>query len=409
MRQRLLGLLILLAAAVPAGAASLEWPAWRGSHGDGRSDETNLPTKWSPSQNVHWKVAVPGEGHSSPIVWGDRIYVTAALKSDEKRMLMCLSRLDGKKIWEREVLRASLEQRHERNSYASATPATDGKHVWVSFLQNPSIQLVCYDVEGNEVWRKSPGAFSSVHGYCSSPVLHKDLVILNCDQDAKAWIVAYDKATGEERWRADRPNRVRSYCTPLVIDVEGKQQLVLSGSKSVAAYDPDTGKQIWVMDGPTEQFVASLVYTDGVLLVTGGFPQLHILGVDPRGHGNVTDTHILWRTHKGVSYVPSPVADGSYFYVVADNGIASCFEATTGKVMWKERLGRRHSGSAVSAGGHVYFVDDDGETFVVKASPTFELVAQNSLGEECFASPAVSRGQFFIRTTGHLYCIGSAQ
>jgi outer membrane protein assembly factor BamB len=265
---------------------------------------------------------------------------------------------------------------------------------------------VCYDFDGNEVWRKSPGPFHSVHGFSSSPVLHNDLVILNCDQDAKAWIVAYDKATGSERWRIDRPNRTRSYCTPMIINVEGKKQLVLSGSKCVAAYDPDTGKRLWIMEGPTEQFVASLTYTDGVVLVTGGYPELHIVAIDPRGRGNVANSDILWRTHKGVSFVPSPVAHDGYFYLVSDNGLASCFAAKTGELMWKERLGRRHSASAVAAGGHVYFVDDDGETFVIRAAPKFELVAENTLSEPCFATPAVARGQLFIRTTNHLYCIG---
>jgi outer membrane protein assembly factor BamB len=394
---------LLALAPLPARA---DWRAWRGPHGDGRSDEPSAPVRWSATDNVHWKVPIAGKGHSSPIVVGDRVFLTTAIEQDQKRTLLCLSRLDGKPMWEREVLRAPPEQRHERNSFASATPASDGKHVWVSFLQQPTIQLACYDVNGHEVWRKSPGSFSSVHGFCSSPVLHDDLVILNCDQDAKAWIVAYDKATGEERWRTDRPNRTRSYCTPMVIDVDGKPQLVLSGSKCVTAYEPATGRQIWLIDGPTEQFVASPVYAQGILLITGGFPQLHILGIDPRGRGNVTGTHIKWRTHRGVSYVPSPVAHGDHFFLVADNGIASCFDAKTGEVKWKQRLGRRHSASLVAAGGHVYFVDDDGETFVVKASPQYELVNQNSLGEPCFASPAVSRGQLFIRTEKHLYCIG---
>ena len=394
--------LLLVASLASAG----EWPAWRGPRGDGQADEPNVPTKWSTSENVHWKVPIPGGGHSSPIVFGDRIFLTTATESDQKRSLLCLNRADGKTIWEREVLRAPLEHRHERNSYASATPATDGKHVWVSFLGQPNIQLACYDMDGNEVWRKSPGTFSSVHGFCSSPVLYKDLVILNGDQDAQAWIVAFDKLTGEARWRTDRPNRVRSYCTPLVIDVDGKPQLTLSGSKSVASYNPDDGKQIWLIDGPTDQFVASLAYADGILLATGGFPQLHIVAINPRGSGNVTGSNIVWRTHKGASYVPSPVAHGDYFFVVADNGIASCFEARTGELKWKERLGRRHSASLVTAGGNVYFLDDDGETFVVKAGPQFELVSQNSLGESCFATPAVSHGQLFIRTASQLYCIG---
>jgi outer membrane protein assembly factor BamB len=397
-------LLALCAVAVPVRAD--DWPTWRGPHGDGRSDEPSAPTRWSATDNVQWKVAILGKGHSSPIIWGDRVFLTTAVESEQKRLLICLNRIDGKPIWEREVLRAPLEERHERNSYASATPATDGRNVWVSFLQKPTIQLACYDVDGNEVWRKSPGEFSSVHGFCSSPVLYKDLVILNCDQDAKAWIVAYDKATGSERWRTDRPNRVRSYCTPSVIEIEGKPQLVLSGSKCVAAYEPDTGKQIWLIDGPTEQFVASPAYAMGLVMITGGFPDLHILGIDPRGSGNVTATHIKWRTHRGVSYVPSPVAHGGYFFVVADNGIASCLDAKTGDLKWKERLGRRHSASLIAAGGHVYFVDDDGETFVVKAAPTYELVSQNTLGEPCFASPAVAGGQLFIRTEQHLYCIG---
>lgn len=382
------------------------WPGWRGPHGDGRSDETNLPTRWSASENVHWKTPISGAGHSSPVVWGDRIFLTTAIEADGTRRLICLNRLDGKTLWERDVLKGPLEARHDRNSFASATPATDGKHVYVSFLEDPDVQLICYDVEGNELWRRSPGTFSSVHGFASCPVLHENLVILNGDQDAKAWIVAYDKATGEERWRVDRPNRVRSYCTPLVIDVDGVKQLVLSGSKCVAAYDPATGKQLWIIDGPTDQFVASLVYTDGVLFVTGGFPQLHMLGIDPAGRGNVTKTHVLWRTHKGVSYVPSPVASGNWFFNVSDNGIASCFEAKTGKLMWKERVGRRHSPSAIAGGGHVYFLDDDGETFVIKAAPHFKLVSQNSLGEPCAASPAVAEGQLFIRTESHLFCIG---
>ncbi len=311
-------------------------------------------------------------------------------------------------LWEKEVLRAPLETKHDLNSFASATPATDGKHLYVSFLQRPNIVLVCYDLDGNEVWRKVPGEFHSVHGFCSSPVLYKDTVILNCDQDADAWIVAYDKASGQERWRTDRPNKTRSYCTPLVIEHAGRKQLVLSGSKSVASYDPDTGKLIWHMRGPTEQFVASLVYDapSGILFVTGGFPDLHVLGVDPGGTGDVTNTHVKWRDHKGVSYVPSPIDHAGHFFIVADNGIASCFDARTGKVRWKERLGRRHSASAVEAGGNVYFPDDDGVTWVVKGTPTFQVVAENDLGEACFASPAIAQGQLFIRTEKHLWCIG---
>jgi outer membrane protein assembly factor BamB len=405
--------LLVLAAPVQAD----DWPAWRGPHGDGTSDETGVPIRWSKTENICWKVAIPGKGHSSPIVWGDRIFVTTCVEEEGKRELLCLDRRHGKVLWERVVVTAMLEKKHNLNSYASSTPATDGRYVWVSFLAYPDMQVFCYDFAGNLVWQKSPGKFFSVHGFCSPPILYKDMVILNGDQDAEAYVVALDKSTGIERWRTDRPNRTRSYCPPLLIDVAGKKQLVLSGSKCVASYDPDTGKQIWIIHGPTEQYVASLVYTEGVLFLTTGFPEYHLMGIDPSGHGDVTQTYVLWheggkKGATGAAYVPSPIAHGSYFFLVSDrpnsdNGKASCLEAKTGKRLWLEKLGRHHSASAVSAGEYLYFLDDDGETFVLKAVPQFEVVSRNRLDEPCRASPAIAHGQIFIRGLNHLYCIGT--
>jgi outer membrane protein assembly factor BamB len=398
--------LVLALTSICAPALAGEWPGWRGPRGDGHSDEPNIPTRWGPTENIAWKVPIPGKGHSSPVVWGDRIFLTTALEKERQRVLLCLDRRSGRELWRRVVVTSALEQKHDLNSYASATPVTDGKHLWVSFFEQPKIVLACFDLEGNEEWRVSPGTFSSMHGFCSSPVLYKDTVILNGDQDADAYLVAFEKETGKERWRTDRPNKTRSYCTPIFFEHQGHPQMALSGSKSVCSYDPDTGKPIWWMAGPTEQFVATLVYTDGILFVTGGFPDFHVLGVDPGGSGDVLNTHIKWRDRRGASYVPSPIAADGHFFIASDNGIGSCFEAKTGRVKWKERLGRRHSASAIAAGGNAYFLDDDGETFVIKASPEYELVSQNSLGEAAFASPAISRGQLFIRTAKHLWCIG---
>jgi outer membrane protein assembly factor BamB len=390
----------------PLAARAEEWPAWRGPRGDGFSREKGLPLRWTKTENIHWKTAIPGRGHSSPIVWDDRIFLTTCLEKNLQRVLVCLDRADGKILWQRVVLQSKLEKKHQLNSYASSTPATDGKHVWVSFLEAPNIEVACYDFKGKKVWQRSPGKFYSVHGFCSSPILYKDMVILNCDQDADASIVALDRATGRQRWRADRPNKIRSYGPPLIVEAAGKKQLVLSGSKCVASYNPDTGKQYWIIDGPTEQFVASMVYLNGIFFVTGGFPDFHILGIRPDGKGNVTKTHILWRHTKGASYVPSPVAHDRYFFLVSDRGVASCLEAATGQRHWMKHLGKHHSASPVCADGHLYFVDDDGTTFVLKAGKKFEVVRKNPLGEECYASPAVSHGQIFIRTVGHLYCIG---
>jgi len=393
----------ILAASAWAG----EWPGWRGPRGDGVSGETNVPVRWSSTENVAWKVPIPGVGHSSPVIWGDRVFVTTYIEQGNRRVLMCLDRLSGKLLWEKTVLTAAPEKKHNLNSYASGTPATDGQRVWVAFLQARDIVIVCYDMDGNELWRKSPGTFTSVHGFCSSPVPYKDTVILNCDQDAAAYIVAFDMTTGTERWRTDRPNRTRSYCTPTIFQAAGKPQMVLSGSKCVASYDPNTGKPHWLVEGPTDQFVAGIVFTDDIFFVTGGFPDLHIIAIRPDGAGNVTDTHIAWRDTQGVSYVPSPIAHGKYFFVVADRGLTTCFEAKTGQRMWQEKLGRHHSASAVAADGNLYFLDDDGRTFVLKANPKFEVIARNDLREECYASPAISRGRIFIRTLSNLYCIGT--
>jgi len=392
---------------VATSARAEEWPAWRGPRGDGTSTETGVPTAWSAAENVAWKVPIPGKGHSSPIVSGDRVFVTTSIESEKKRMLLALDRRDGKLLWDRVVLTAPLERKQDLNSYASSTPATDGRRVYVSFLDAPNIRMAAYDMEGKEVWRRSPGEFYSVHGFCSSLILYKDMVILNGDQDAKAYIVALDGATGEERWRADRPNRVRSYAPPFVTEAAGKTQMVLAGSKCVASYDPNTGKQIWTVDGPTDQFVASMVFADGLFCITGGYPSLHVLGIRPDGAGNVTNSHVAWHVRKNPSYVPSPIAAGKWFFVVSDQGMLNCIEAKTGEYVWQQPIARHVSSSPVSVGGNLYFLDDDGTTTVVKAGPAFELVAKNALGEPCRASPAVSRGQLFIRSTTSLYCIGA--
>jgi outer membrane protein assembly factor BamB len=403
-------LFILTFALASLAQADDEWAGWRGPRRDGTSLETGFPVKWSATENVLWKAPIPGKGHSSPVVWGDRIFVTTCVEDRGDRLLLCLDRKDGKVLWERVVVTVKKEGKHGLNSYASATPVTDGKRIWVAFQEEVEFVIYCYDVNGSLVWKKNPGKFLSRHGFCSSPLLYKDTVIFNGDQDADAWIVALDQATGEERWRTDRPNKTRSYVPPVIFEAAGRPQMVLSGSKCVASYDPDTGKQIWIIDGPTEQFVASMVYAEGVFFITGGFPEWHVLGIKPDGQGNVTSSHILWRdAGKDIcSYVPSPVAWGPHFFIVSDVGNATCFDAKSGKRLWKEKLGRHHSASPVAAGGNLYFPDDAGITHVVKAGSTFELVAKNEVGEECYASPAFSRGRIYLRTAKSLFCIGEA-
>jgi len=387
-------------------ACAENWPAWRGPRGDGTSSETHVPVHWSATTNVVWKTRIPGDGHASPIGWDDRVFTVTALLDSEDRALLCLDRRTGKMLWQKTVLNAPLEKKHSLNSYASSTPAADGEQVYVAFLDRQEMVVAAYDFQGNRKWLVRPGPFSSMHGFCSSPVVFKDKVIVNGDHDGDSYLVAVSRKTGKTLWKTPREHHTRSYCVPLIRELSGRTQMVLTGDKSVASYDPNNGKLRWILDGPTEQFVASPVYSarTGLIYITGGFPDHHILAIKPDGHGNVTKTHIAWHATKGVAYVPSPIIEGDYFLIVSDSGVAHCFEAATGKLLWQERMGEHHA-SLVSANGLVYFLNDEGVTRVVKPGPEFQLISQNELPEKCFASPAISGKQIFIRGGEHLFCI----
>ena len=398
------GLLLALPLAVHAET----WPAWRGPRLDGTSAERTIPTRWSATENIRWRTELPGSGHASPIVWGDKVFTVAADEHTEERLLLCVDRKKGAILWKTVVLKAPFERTHRLNSHASSTPATDGERIFTAFLERDQAVVAAHDLNGKEVWLKRVGPFASIHGFCSSPILFEDKVIVNCDHDGDGYIVALARADGRELWRIDRANKTRSYCVPIIRDVAGRTQMVLSGSKCVTSYDPANGKLHWMMDGPTEQFVASLVYNERAQLffLTAGYPQHHILAIRPDGMGNVTDTHIAWRTQRGAAYVPSPISEGDYFLVTSDSGVAHCFEAKTGAISWQERLGEQHA-SLVSANGLVYFLNDNGITHVVRPGAKYELVERNELGERTFASPALSNGQLFVRSEKSLVCIGN--
>ncbi|MGA2034780.1 MAG: PQQ-binding-like beta-propeller repeat protein, partial [Thermoguttaceae bacterium] len=362
---------------------------------------------------------------------GEQIFLVSCREDRQDRVLLCLDRGSGRILWEKTVLHAPLEKKNALNSYASSTPASDGKLVFVTFAaidpqavkgdtsftterENPAAVDPCemvvaaFDFQGRQQWLTRPGKFASKHGFCSPPVLFENLVILNGDHDGDAYLVALDRATGKIVWKTPRENKTRSYSTPIIREIDGRTQMMLSGSLCVASYDPRSGARHWIFDGPTEQFVASVVDNGRLLFVTGGFPQFHIMALRPDGRGNVTKTHLAWHTTKACAYVPSPIISGGgrYFLVVSDNGIASCFEAATGQRYWMERIGSHYSASAVQCDGLVHFLSDDGVTTIVRPGEKFDRLAENKLGEKCCASPAVSHGRIFIRAEKHLYCIG---
>ncbi len=416
---------LLLAATAPLFAEN--WPQWRGPRLDGASQDSGFPI--SADGSITWKAELPGSGHASPIVWNDRLFTVAALPENEERVLLCLDRATGKLLWQSTVLKAPPEGIHKLNSLASSTPATDGEHIFTAFLDNTetaatraansgrvigkgevpkgTVVISAHDFTGKQVWQVRPGLFSSKHGFCSSPVVFEDRVIVNCDHDGDGYIVALSKTDGRELWRIQRPNNTRSYCVPLIREIGGRTQMVLSGTLCVTSYDPRTGKLLWIIDGPTEQFVASLVFSEqtGLLYMTGGFPEHHLLAIKPDGSGNVTDTHIAWRTNKGVAYVPSPIVEGAHFLIVSDSGIAHCFDAKSGDILWEERL-REHHASLTSAEGRVYFVNDFGLLRTIQPGSSYKLLAESELKEKVFASPALSEGQIFIRTDQSLICLG---
>lgn len=401
--------LLFLLSLTAATALAENWPQWRGPRMDGTSLDDGFPTEYS-AKTLSWKIDLPGTGHASPIVWGDRLFLVSADAEKETRMLICVDRATGKILWKEPVLKSPLEGKHRLNSHASSTPATDGERVFTTFLDGNQVVVSAHDFAGKSVWQVRPGVFASKHGFCSSPILFEDKVIVNCDHDGPGYIVALSRQDGRQLWRIERPHQTRSYCVPMIRTMAGRVQMVLSGTKCVTSYDPSDGSLLWMIDGPTEQFVASLVHdvASGLLLMSGGFPEHHILAIRPDGSGNITDTHIAWRTNKGVAYVPSPICESGWFLIVSDSGIAHCFDAATGKIAWEERM-KEHHASLTSAEGRIYFINDFGTLRAVKPGPVYELLAESDLEERVFASPALSEGQIFIRSESSLFCLGKRQ
>lgn len=384
------------------------WPCWRGPRGDGSSLETRVPIKWSATENVAWKTPIPGVGHSSPVVWEGHLFLTTALDDSQERLLVGLDSNSGKILWQQTVLKAPLEAKNKENSYASATPATDGEKVYTTFLDGKEVVVAAYDFAGTQRWLARPGGFYSQWGFSHTPVLFEDKVIVVCDSKGENFIVALSQADGRVVWKVQRDQPTQSYSAPLLARMAGRMQMVVSGNKSVSSYDPRDGRKLWNLEGPSDDSVITPVYNNkaGLLLSCSSWPKRILVAIKPDGEGNVSRTKLVWSTPKGAPYVPSPISVGDYFFTAAFDKEAYCYEAASGRVLWQQPVGLHHA-SPVSANGLIYFVNDDGVVNVVKASKTFELVARNEMGEKTYASPAISEGRLFLRTFKNLYCIRS--
>jgi outer membrane protein assembly factor BamB len=390
-------------------AAPADWPWWRGPAWDGKSRDRRAITTWGPTKNVVWKANVPGRGHSSPVVCGGRVFLTTADEAAQKQFILAFDRKTGRPLWSTLAHEGGFLRLNPKNSQASATPACDGTRVYSAFVNRGGLHVTATDLDGKILWQKKAGAFESEHGYGSSPVLYGPLVIVNGDSLRGCFVAALEARSGKVVWKADRKTTGRhgSYATPLVARLAGRPQLILTGMGEVSSYDPDTGKLLWACAGPAEVTACTPACDDTVVFATGGFPEKHIVAVRADGAGDVTKSHLLWDSTKGVSYVPSPVYHAGRLYVVNDGGVATCFEAKTGRPVWQGRLPAGFSASPVLVGDLLYAASESGNTFVLRAGPRFEVVAESSLGEGIMATPAVCGGQVFLRTAGHLYCLGS--
>lgn len=424
------------------GIDAQHWPAFRGPAGAGVADARPLPVTWDgiTGSGVAWKTELPGLGHSSPVVWGNRVFLTTAISSSANPQhnakdagidpskdvsvhewrVLALDTSNGKIAWTQTAHRgAPKSKRHIKATQANATPATDGRYLAVAFGPEG---LIVYTVDGKEVWRKDlghldPGYYGQPDlqwGYASSPVIYGDLVILQCDLQKNSFIVAFNIADGTQVWRTERDD-IPAWSTPVIYRGKTRTELVTSGSRFYRAYDPLTGKELWRLNDGGEVKVPSPVIANDLFFLSGGNPRgREFYVVRPGGTGDIspgtaeTTPFVAWRKAKGSPYTPTPLVYGGHLYICNDNGVLTVYEAASGELVYQNRIGTTNStfsASPVAAQGRLYFSSEDGEVFVVRAGPKYELLSTNRMGEALMASPAIADGTLLVRGQKHLFAI----
>jgi len=420
---------VLMAAALltsPDRVQADNWPQWRGPQNNGVCAETDLPTKWTKTENVVWKLPLPGQAGATPVIWGDHIFLTSVAADNTNLELICAS-TDGKLLWKKTIGTGNKVARSDEGNFASPSPSTDGKHVW-AFVG--SGDLVCYDFDGNEIWKINIqdryGKFIIQFGMSSSPVLHKDRLYLQLihgegnPKTREALVVALDKATGKEIWKQDRPSEAHSenehsYASPILYEDNERSYLITHGADYVIAHALEDGRELWRSGGlhppdrydPTLRLVASPAAVPGLIVVPSA-KKGQVLALRPDGKGDITnsETYRLW-TFPTTPDVPSPVIHDGLVYLCRENGVLICLDARTGEKLYEQRThSYRHRASPVYADGKLYLTSRDGVVSVVKAGRQFELLASNETGEDISASPAISNGRIYLRTFNALWAIG---
>ena len=416
MRKRVLGILAVSLLSLSVVRAE-NWPQWRGPLLNGVSNEKNLPVKWTPEENVVWKVAMPGLSGSTPIIWRDRVFLSVA--EGDNLALWCVDKNKGEVLWKQPLGAGNVKMR--KHNMSSPSPVTDGRAVYV--ITGTGI-FKAFDFAGKELWtrdiQKDYGSFGLNWGYSSSPLLFEDSlyvqVLHGMKTDEPSYVMRIDKKTGKTLWKVDRPtNAIRespdSYTTPGLLRYGKTTEIVITGGDCVTGHDPANGKELWRANGlnpennPFYRIVASpIIFNEIIYAPTRVKP---LLALRAGGRGDITSSHVLWSTANGPD-VPTPVTDGKYFYIINDKGIVWCLDAKTGaEVYGQQRIKPgTYSASPVLADGKIYITDEDGLTTVIAAGPKFEVLAENPLNEFCLSSPAISDGKLFIKTSGHLYAIG---
>lgn len=405
MRRSLLILVIYVAGVGPSTYAE-NWPAWRGPAGNGICNEANLPTTFSSSENVTWKVPLPAAGNSTPIVWNDRVFVTCARDEGKIRSLYCFDRNTGKELWRHDVAYPDVEKIHRDNTHCAGSPTTDGERVYASF---DSAGIVACDMDGKVVWSRDLGKLEHVFGPATTPVLYQHLLITHRGPGEPTHIIALDKKTGETVWDTPEVGKNHqlygSWSTPMFYKAGDHDEFALSMPGELKGYDPLTGKELWKCDGLGPSNYPDTAFDGDLLIGVSGFRK-SMMAVRLGGRGDITQSHRLWFVEETQQRIGSGVIRDGHLYVSNATGIAECINLKTGETVWKERLGGDLWGSMLLAGERLYTTNTQGEVFVIAAKPEFELIAKNDMGEPMKAALAPSDGQLFVRTYKNLFCIG---